>query len=171
MHILQFWWPVMNVGKRGGHCHIRRRVPKRYHEVETRTAIRVGLHTDSESIARRKAGGSPAQMVEAWEQACRSHGRGRWALRCQKCWRHQGRRQATPKSRFHPRLASFRLERGKNFCKTARDVAASSGLDFGWHLEFVDGVAHDNALMALAAAPLIIEDAQARSRQVGKDWR
>lgn len=52
-----------------------------------------------------------------------------------------------------------RLERGMNFFETARNAARSSGSEFAWRIGFVEGVAHDNAGMAIAAAPVIVDHA------------
>ena len=57
----------MSVCKRSNTYHLRRRVPARYNEVETRKTIWVSLHTDSESVARRKAEDAWSQLIEAWE--------------------------------------------------------------------------------------------------------
>ncbi|WP_191084444.1 alpha/beta hydrolase [Roseococcus microcysteis] len=48
-----------------------------------------------------------------------------------------------------------RLERGRNFYAAAQALAASEGVPFGWRLITVPGVAHVNARMAVAAAPLL----------------
>lgn len=52
-----------------------------------------------------------------------------------------------------------RLERGKAFYASARAWAERAGVSFGWRIEFVPGVGHDNARMAPAAVPFLIEDA------------
>ena len=57
----------MAVLKRGSTFHLRRRVPKRYADVEPRKIVFVSLHTDSESVATGKADRVWNQMVEAWE--------------------------------------------------------------------------------------------------------
>ena len=44
-----------------------RRVPRRYSSVEPRQFVWVSLHTDSPSVAKSKAEGAWAQMIEAWE--------------------------------------------------------------------------------------------------------
>lgn len=57
----------LNLIKRGDTLHIRKRVPKRYHDVEPRQFVWLSLHTDSESIARVKAPKIWADLIEAWE--------------------------------------------------------------------------------------------------------
>lgn len=57
----------MSVLKRASTYHLRRRVPARYKQIETRSSVWVSLHTDSESVARRKAEDAWTQMIEAWE--------------------------------------------------------------------------------------------------------
>lgn len=52
---------------RGGVFHLRRRVPKRYRRVEPRPDVWISLHTDSQSLARRKAAAAWAQLVDGWE--------------------------------------------------------------------------------------------------------
>ena len=52
---------------RGNTYQLFRRVPKRYHGVETRRLILLSLHTDSKNVATDKANGIWKQMVEAWE--------------------------------------------------------------------------------------------------------
>jgi len=53
------------------------------------------------------------------------------------------------------RQGLHRLERGRNFFAAAEALAAASGSPFGWRLVTVPGVAHVNAAMAVAAAPLL----------------
>jgi len=48
-----------------------------------------------------------------------------------------------------------RLERGRNFFAAAQALAVAEGVPFGWRLLTVPGVAHVNARMAVAAAPLL----------------
>lgn len=48
-----------------------------------------------------------------------------------------------------------RYARGLHFFRTARSVAATLKTPFGWRLQPVAGVGHDNAGMALAAGPLV----------------
>ena len=55
------------VFKRGSTYQLRRRVPKRYRSVEPRATVWASLHTDSESVAKRKAEEAWAHLVEAWE--------------------------------------------------------------------------------------------------------
>ena len=57
-----------------------------------------------------------------------------------------------------------RFERGHRFFAFSRDLAAEAGLEFGWRLETVPGVAHDNARMAPAAARLMVEEMNPRGR-------
>ena len=57
----------MLIFRRGKVYQLRKRVPRRFQPVESRAMIEVSLHTDSESIARRKALDVWAEMVEAWE--------------------------------------------------------------------------------------------------------
>ncbi len=57
----------MSVLKRGSTFHLRRRVPRRYRAVESREAIWISLHTDSETIAKSKADRAWLHMIEAWE--------------------------------------------------------------------------------------------------------
>ena len=57
----------MSVVMREGTFHLRKRVPRRYAEVESRDTIWLSLHTDSESIARSKADRAWVQLTEVWE--------------------------------------------------------------------------------------------------------
>jgi integrase len=57
----------MSVTKRANKFHLRKRVPTRYQSVEPRGTVWISLHTDSETIAKQKADGAWAQMIEAWE--------------------------------------------------------------------------------------------------------
>ena len=52
---------------RGKSFQLYKRVPKRYASIETRTFVWLSLHTDSPTVARSKADGAWAQMLEAWE--------------------------------------------------------------------------------------------------------
>ena len=52
---------------RGKTFQLYKRVPKRYAPVEARAFVWVSLHTDSPTVARQKADGVWAQMIEAWE--------------------------------------------------------------------------------------------------------
>lgn len=51
---------------------------------------------------------------------------------------------------------AHRLARGKLFFATARDWAARAGVPFEWRLEIVPGADHDNAKMAPAAIPFLL---------------
>lgn len=57
----------MSVFKRGGTYQLRKRVPRRYQSVETRSSIWISLHTDSATIAKLKADQAWTQLVEMWE--------------------------------------------------------------------------------------------------------
>ncbi len=57
----------MSVIMREGTYHLKRRVPRRYEDVESRSTVWMSLHTDSESIARGKADRAWAHLIEAWE--------------------------------------------------------------------------------------------------------
>ena len=57
----------MSITKRGSTYHLRRRVPTRYAQVETRRVVYISLHTDSPTVAKSKASRAWAQMIEAWE--------------------------------------------------------------------------------------------------------
>jgi integrase len=52
---------------REGHLHFRRRVPRRFAEIEPREYVWISLHTDMEDVARRKAPLVWDEMLEAWE--------------------------------------------------------------------------------------------------------
>lgn len=52
---------------RGNTYQLYKRVPKRYAPVDDRKFVWVSLHTDSKTVARQKADGVWAQMIEAWE--------------------------------------------------------------------------------------------------------
>lgn len=52
---------------RNGTYQMRRRVPKRYANIESRREITVSLHTDNHQIAEGKAERTWAQMQEGWE--------------------------------------------------------------------------------------------------------
>lgn len=47
--------------------HLRKRVPTRYAKIEPRRVIWISLHTDSETVAARKAGQLWDWMIDAWE--------------------------------------------------------------------------------------------------------
>lgn len=53
--------------RRESTLYIRKRVPRRYGEVETREFVWISLHTDSETQARIKAPTIWQEMIEAWE--------------------------------------------------------------------------------------------------------
>lgn len=53
--------------------HLHKRVPARYVSVEPRTIIRLSLHTDSMTVAKQKAPGAWANLVEAWEARLHGH--------------------------------------------------------------------------------------------------
>jgi integrase len=57
----------MSVFKRGGMYQLRKRVPRRYQEIEPRVTIWISLHTDSLTIAKLKADKAWTQLVEVWE--------------------------------------------------------------------------------------------------------
>ncbi|MBN8294589.1 tyrosine-type recombinase/integrase [Rhodobacter sp. NTK016B] len=57
----------MRFTKRNGHLHLRRRVPRRYAEIEPREYVWISLHTDLEDVAKRKAPAIWDEMLEAWE--------------------------------------------------------------------------------------------------------
>ena len=49
----------------------------------------------------------------------------------------------------------FRLERGKNFCKCAKQAASKMGVPLEWDLKIVPGVGHSNSGMAKAAVNVL----------------
>ena len=57
----------MKFVNRNGHLHFRKRVPKRFADIEEREYVWISLHTDLEDVARRKAGAVWEEMLEAWE--------------------------------------------------------------------------------------------------------
>lgn len=57
----------MQFTRRGKHLHMRKRVPRRYKDVEDREFVWLSLHTDSEAIAKAKAPQIWQEMIEAWE--------------------------------------------------------------------------------------------------------
>ncbi|PKQ11022.1 MAG: integrase [Alphaproteobacteria bacterium HGW-Alphaproteobacteria-1] len=57
----------MSISKRSNTYHLRRRVPRRYRDVEPRDTVWISLHTDSETVAKSKADRAWGQMIEAWE--------------------------------------------------------------------------------------------------------
>lgn len=52
---------------RHDHYYLRKRVPGRYHSVETRRIINICLFADSLSLAKTKASTFWREMIEAWE--------------------------------------------------------------------------------------------------------
>lgn len=61
----------MSVVKRGQVYYLRKRVPTRYFNVEQRKVVMFSLHTDSESIAKKKALRAWDQLIESWEARMR----------------------------------------------------------------------------------------------------
>ena len=57
----------MKFVNRNGHLHFRKRVPRRFADIEDREYVWISLHTDLEEVARRKAGAVWEEMLEAWE--------------------------------------------------------------------------------------------------------
>ncbi len=57
----------MTILRRGQTLCLRKRVPKRYAEVEPRETVWASLHTDSETVAKAKAPAAWAELIEAWE--------------------------------------------------------------------------------------------------------
>ncbi len=53
--------------KRGNKISLQKRVPKRYESVEPRKTIWLSLHTDSQTVAKQKAGAAWAQLIAGWE--------------------------------------------------------------------------------------------------------
>lgn len=47
--------------------YLRRRIPKRYHGVVDGRAVRLSLHTDSQSVAKAKAERVWSDLIESWE--------------------------------------------------------------------------------------------------------
>ena len=72
-NLLHIGGAIMSVFKRGGAYQMRRRVPRRYREIEPRGTIWISLHTDSESIAHSKAKLAWAQLTEVWEARLAGH--------------------------------------------------------------------------------------------------
>lgn len=52
---------------RAGNYYIRKRIPRRYATVETRSFLNLSLYTDSRQIAERKAAEVWVHLLEAWE--------------------------------------------------------------------------------------------------------
>lgn len=59
--------PAMKFVNRNGHLHFRKRVPRRFAEIDQREYVWISLHTDLEDVARRKAAAVWEEMLEAWE--------------------------------------------------------------------------------------------------------
>ena len=59
----------MSVVKRGGVYHLRRRVPVRFSNIETRRILHISLKTDSEKQARAKEPVVWQACIDAWEVA------------------------------------------------------------------------------------------------------
>ena len=57
----------MTIMKRGSTYHLRKRVPRRYQDVEERKSVWVSLHTDSLTVAKQKADAAWQHIVEGWE--------------------------------------------------------------------------------------------------------
>src|SRR5688572_19401512 len=57
----------MTIVQRGSTFHLRKRVPRRYRPVEPRDTVWISLHTDSETVAKRKAPITWDPLIEAWE--------------------------------------------------------------------------------------------------------
>ncbi len=63
--------------------------------------------------------------------------------------------RALPKTPEAMAQGAHRFERGRNFFAAGKARAAALGVPFGWRMEFVDGVAHSNPKMAVAASRLV----------------
>ena len=57
----------MTIIKRGNTYYLRKRVPRRFSDVEARTIVQVSLKTDSQTDADEKAKRAWSQMIEGWE--------------------------------------------------------------------------------------------------------
>lgn len=71
----------MTIYMRSNTYHLRKRVPRRFRDVEPREIVAFSLHTDSRSIARQKADQMWSHLVEGWEAALRGdsvNGKARW---------------------------------------------------------------------------------------------
>ena len=68
-NLLHKWadFSAMSIAKRGRLYHHRRRIPRRYRDIERRETVWISLHTVSETVARSKADTAWSQMIEAWE--------------------------------------------------------------------------------------------------------
>lgn len=60
-------WVAAMIVKRSGNFHLRRRVPRRFQEIDTREAVYMSLHTASEEFAKVKAPMVWALLLEGWE--------------------------------------------------------------------------------------------------------
>ncbi len=68
LHILLYKMGfTMSITLRGSTYHLVKRVPRRYHDIETRKTIWISLHTDSKSEADNKAKQAWDEMIAAWE--------------------------------------------------------------------------------------------------------
>lgn len=71
----------MTIYIRSNTYHLRKRVPRRFRDVEPREIVAFSLHTDSRIIARQKADQMWSHLVEGWEAALRGdgvNGKARW---------------------------------------------------------------------------------------------
>lgn len=71
----------MTIYIRANTYHLRKRVPRRFRDVEPREIVAFSLHTDSKTIARQKADQMWAHLIEGWEAALRgdsANGHARW---------------------------------------------------------------------------------------------
>ena len=59
-------WPMTLIQRRGTYS-LRKRIPRRFAEVEAREFVHVSLKTDSRSEAEDRAKRAWAQMIEGWE--------------------------------------------------------------------------------------------------------
>ncbi|WP_299564082.1 DUF6538 domain-containing protein [uncultured Sulfitobacter sp.] len=53
--------------KRGNNYYLKKRVPRRYQNVEERRSVWVSLHADSFSVAKEKAHAAWQHILEGWE--------------------------------------------------------------------------------------------------------
>lgn len=71
----------MTIYIRSNTYHLRKRVPRRFRDVEPREIVALSLHTDSKTIARQKADQMWSHLIEGWEAALRGdslNGAARW---------------------------------------------------------------------------------------------
>lgn len=71
----------MTIYLRANTYHLRKRVPRRFRDVEPREIVAFSLHTDSKTIARQKADQMWSHLIEGWEAALRGdsvNGSARW---------------------------------------------------------------------------------------------